>query len=726
MVSTLSFIGHCNALGPTTLFSSQFFRLSLFALFIALISGTPPATAQVQADNWTNAGTGSWFTPGNWSLDTVPTAAINAVVDNGGKALVTGANATVGNLTIGATTAGSTVEVSTGTSLTITALTIGPAGTLISDPGSVFTQSGGFVNNGSLVVTAGTFNSAPITGNGTVTKNDFGETVFWQAPLQAGSRIVVNAGTFVDESTVVGAVSVTGTGTFQVNAGFSLTQGATLNNGGALDNFGNATGPADGVVSNAGGAVVTNETSGVITGGTGNGVNFAAGGTVTNLGRITASQFDGIRFQGAGLTGTVINNAGAVIQGATVQGALAVGVGTLNGATLNLTNSGTITGTIGVGLDQGGTIINNAGGTITGTLLPAIEVIGNGNIVVFSNAGAVNSDVDLGKFANAVTLITGDTINGSLNGGSATQASLTLDGTGSELISQAVTGTISGFSSLTKQGAGTWTIDETLAYGGGTIISGGTLRIGNGGTAGSIIGNVVNNATLAFDRSDNITFGGTISGTGVLTQAGSGTLTLTGNNTYTGGTTISSGTLQIGAGGSAGSIAGNVADNGILAFDRSDLVTFSGVISGAGSVRELGGGTLMLAGNNTYSGGTAVDNGTLIVAATNALGTGPVNVNDATQLEINSGVTVTNSIAINNGSTMTNGGTIQVAAAPGGPTAAVTTSGAATINNASGGMITGFGLIGIQSLSGAATNHKFRGHFRYRRHPVLKRGNHHE
>ena len=788
----------------------------------------------------------------------MPTAAINAAVDNGGKALVTGANATVGNLTIGATTAGSTVEVTSGTSLTINALTIGPSGTLISDVGSVFTQSGGFVNDGNLVVTAGTINSGPITGNGTVTKNDFGETVFWQAPLQAGSTIVVNAGTFVDESTAVGAVSVTGTGTFQVNPSFNLTEGATLNNGGALDNFGNVTGPADGVVSNAGGAVVTNETSGVITGGTGNGVNFAAGGTVTNLGRITASQFagvfasgaagnvtnsgtiagntagvflnaggivsnqvggtisgngndavfisggngtltnsgtllgpDGVRFQGAGVTGTVINNAGAIIQGATIQGALAVGVGTLNGATLNLTNSGTITGTIGVGLDQGGTIINNAGATITGTLLPAIEFIGTGNIVVFSNAGTVNGDVELGNFANALTLVTGGTINGSLNIGSATQASLTLDGGGAELISQAVTGTISGFSSLTKQGAGIWTIDENLAYGGGTIISGGTLRIGNGGTTGSITGNVVNNAALTFDRSDNITFGGTISGTGVLTQAGSGILTLTGNNTNTGGTTINAGTLQIGAGGIAGSIVGNVADNGILAFDRSDPVTFSGVISGAGSVRELGTGTLTLTGpntysggtalnagilavngdgnlgtgalsfnggtlealagitsaktisiagggavfladagtssilsgsisgagsfakigqgtltltgSNTYSGGTALDNGALIVAATNALGTGPVTVNDPTLLQIDPHVTITNAIAISNGGTLINGGTIQVSATAGGPAAAITTSVGATITNESGGMIMGFGLIAIQTTSGTAT-----------------------
>ena len=74
-------------------------------------------------------------------------------------------------------------------------------------------------------------------------------------------------------------------------------------------------------------------------------------------------------------------------------------------------------------------------------------------------------------------------------------------------------------------------------------------------------------------RSDSVTFGGVISGTGALLQMGSNTLTLTGDNSYGGGTTINTGaTLQLGNGGTTGSIVSNVTDNGSLIFNRSDSV----------------------------------------------------------------------------------------------------------------------------------------------------------
>ena len=117
-------------------------------------------------------------------------------------------------------------------------------------------------------------------------------------------------------------------------------------------------------------------------------------------------------------------------------------------------------------------------------------------------------------------------------------------------------------------------------YTGGTVIGGGTLQLGNGGTAGSIVGDVTNDGALVFDRSDVQNFTGVISGSGTVTQAGTGTTILTGANTYTGGTVISGGTLQLGNGGASGSIVGNIIDNGALVFDRSGALSMPGSSAG--------------------------------------------------------------------------------------------------------------------------------------------------
>src|SRR5690606_35184296 len=125
-----------------------------------------------------------------------------------------------------------------------------------------------------------------------------------------------------------------------------------------------------------------------------------------------------------------------------------------------------------------------------------------------------------------------------------------------------------------------------------------------------------NDAALAFNRSNDVKFNGAISGTGSVIQRGNGTTILTGLNTYTGGTNVTHGTLQLGDGGTAGSIQGNVsiADGAALAFKRSDTQRFDGVISGAGQIRHLGSGQTTLTANSAaFAGTTMIERGTLAV-----------------------------------------------------------------------------------------------------------------
>ena len=131
-------------------------------------------------------------------------------------------------------------------------------------------------------------------------------------------------------------------------------------------------------------------------------------------------------------------------------------------------------------------------------------------------------------------------------------------------------------------GTGTTIFTGNSSYNGGTTVSSGALEIGNGGTSGAFTGNVVDNAALIFNRSDTAAFDGTISGTGSVTQAGSGKTVLTAASTYLGGTVISGGILQLGNGGAAGSISGNVSDGACLS---SIIRTMSAL---AGLSRESG------------------------------------------------------------------------------------------------------------------------------------------
>ncbi len=153
---------------------------------------------------------------------------------------------------------------------------------------------------------------------------------------------------------------------------------------------------------------------------------------------------------------------------------------------------------------------------------------------------------------------------------------------------------------------------------------------------------------------NNYTFqgAGAISGNATLTKDGDSTLTLVNNNSYTGATTITKGTIQVGNGGTTGSIgSGPVSVTGTLAYNRSDSVTVANSISGSGTLQQIGPGTLILSGANSY-GATLISGGTLQIdnnGTTGTLGTGPVTNNGTLAFARSDNTTVSNAISGNGG-----------------------------------------------------------------------------
>ena len=185
----------------------------------------------------------------------------------------------------------------------------------------------------------------------------------------------------------------------------------------------------------------------------------------------------------------------------------------------------------------------------------------------------------------------------------------------------------------------------------GYTLSSGTVNLTGANIGANLIGVSSGTATIA----------SAITGANGMTVAGGGTLVIAGADSHAGGTTIAGATLQVGDGATAGSITGNITNNGTLTFNRTDPVAFSGDISGSGAVTKLGSNTLTVSGNNSYAGPTTVSTGALSATSATALGgtTSGTTVAADAALELSGGVAIGAEGLTLNGTGVATGGALR-------------------------------------------------------------------
>ncbi|EIJ4684393.1 autotransporter-associated beta strand repeat-containing protein [Salmonella enterica subsp. enterica serovar Kentucky] len=380
-----------------------------------------------------------------------------------------------------------------------------------------------------------------------------------------------------------------------------------------------------------------------------NGILINSGANnVTNGGSITAtgsSNSYGIQYN-SGASGTITNTGTITTTGKGVGDASVYA----HGGAVTINNSGTMDSSVfGVYVTTGHTLNNLAGGSISANT--AVQFHGNNNKL--ANAGAISGDtngvtisgsgntltnqgkitggtnailINSGSKNNTLTLNTGTEISGSItddNNSASANNNLILDGEGT------LGGSISGLNSVTSSGdwtlsgatmnlsgttnsalwvkSGTLILNGAMTAKGATVDSGTTLQIGNGGTLGAFNGDIVDNGTLTFNRSDAAAYGSVISGSGNVVKQGGGELTLSNNNSYSGGTTIAEGTLTATAGGALGS--GNIDNRAYLKLDAasaSDPFIVADLTTHSGATVEIGAGSTLQANTLTQQDGSTL------------------------------------------------------------------------------------------------------------------------
>ncbi|MEO6840888.1 MAG: Hint domain-containing protein [Bradyrhizobium sp.] len=562
-----------------------------------------------------------------------------------------------------------------------TTLTFDPTGTQtvqVSD--AIADQSGsggdatdgvtGVLVEGSGVVTLSGVNT--YTGGTSVTGGSL--SISADDNLGTGGTLALGAGTTVDLTssfTLAHDITIAGDPTFDVAAGQTVTISATIADGaqagevektdsGALVLSGDNT--YSGGTDVIGGSLSISADDNLGTGGTlalgaGTTLDLTAGFTLAHKVTIAGSAtFDVTAGQTVTDSGGISGSTAALTK--TDTGTLKLSASTNNFAALNV-NGGTLLLGSALALQTKTAVTVAAGATLDlggfqaniGTLAGAGTVTDSGNaatLTINTTSPTTFSGV-IEDGAHAVTL-------GIKNG------NLTLSGantySGATIISQGsliggVANAFSANSSVTVSSHTTLDLggfNQTIAL---LISSGSSATVTNSGAAA---------ATLMTGGSGNSTFAGAIQdgahATG-LAKIGTGALTLSGKtNTYTGGTDVIGGSLSISADANLGTGGTLALGNGTTldltsSFTLAHTITIAGdptfdVATGqsvaisaaiadgaqAGEVEKTDGGTLRLTADNTYSGGTTIEGGTLELANASAAGSGPITFDSDVTLAI--------------------------------------------------------------------------------------------
>jgi len=428
----------------------------------------------------------------------------------------------------------------------------------------------------------------------------------------------------------------------------SIQLGSLSGNSGTLRNSSPTAQPATAIVgalntSTTFGAVMADNTAALslVKVGTGTltltGNNTFTGGTIVSNGAVllqgaTASIGSGsvtVR-SGATFGGSGTANGGvAVDAGGTVRLPGGIGAPPLTTANLTLGAVATDSTTTAVDVFSGGKFTTGAltvNGTNTINLVGGVPPVGVYDVITYSGAIGGNgfAGFKLGAVQPGVVAVLQDS-------GTAIQVNVTATGqpgiwVGNQLSQWNLAGGLEwkGFTSGTPQAY----LDLYPVF--------------FDNTAASFTVDITENVTPAIVNVNNTTpytlsGAGGIIGSAGLTKDGSGTLTIINSNSYSGGTYITNGAIQLGNGGTSGSIPANVVTDGVLIFNRSDSYSFSS-ISGAGSVEQRGSGVVTVGGVNSYSNATIIASGTFVAGSGTALGVtnGSTVISNAAMLDINS------------------------------------------------------------------------------------------